>query len=105
MPTQAEQIARFKYLTEVELPAVAAQNRWPIRLDHCFKRVCLDHAFSDVWYNHLKRPAERNLTGEPLARALQCAEDLLAEPALLAERNQSSLRYRGKLRPVTNPAA
>ena len=59
------QIARFKHLTETVLPALAREHHWPIRLDHCFKRICLDHAFSDVWYHHLKKPAERHLTGEP----------------------------------------
>lgn len=92
-------IARFKQLTEAALPARAREARWPIRLDHCFKRICLDYAFGDVWYNHLPRPAERHLAGEPLQRAIQCAEDLLAgDRALLDQRNTESLRYRGKLR-------
>ncbi len=96
---QPAQIARFKHLTETVLPALAREHHWPIRLDHCFKRICLDHAFSDVWYHHLKKPAERHLTGEPLERALTCAEDLahLGLP-LLSTRNQASLAYRGKLR-------
>lgn len=94
-----ERIARFKHLTERLLPARARQDHWPIRLDHCFKRICLDHAFGDVWYHHLKKPAERHLNGPALGRALLCAEDLLAgDRALLEERNRVSLHYRGKLR-------
>ncbi len=94
----AEQIARFKHLTEHLLPTRAREHRWPIRLDHCFKRICLDYAFSDVWYNHLPRPAERHLSGDPLARALHCAEALATNDlALLRVRNEESLRYRGKL--------
>ncbi len=97
----SDRIARFKYLTEVALPSQARASRWPIRLDHCFKRICLDHAFADVWYNHLRRPAERHLTGEPLRRAVQCAEDLMAGGLpLLKTRNTASLRYRGKLQPA-----
>ena len=93
-------ILRFKQLTEQILPARARQQHWPIRLDHCFKRICLDHAFEDVWYNHLPRPAERHLHGEPLARALHCAESLASgDRALLDRLNQASLGYRGKLRP------
>ena len=93
-----DDIARFKQLTEGLLPARARQDHWPIRLDHCFKRICLDHAFNDVWYHHLKKPAERHISGEPLRRALTCAEDLLAGTrALLDERNCASLSYRGKL--------
>ena len=63
--TEADQanVQRFKYLTEVALPARAAAHRWSVRLDHCFKRICLDHAFADVWYTHLQRHAERQITG------------------------------------------
>ena len=97
--TEADRIARFKLLTEQLLPKRAKQQRWPLRLDHCFKRVCLDHAFQDVWYRHLEKPAERHISGEPLARALRCAEDLLADDGpLLRIRNEESLRWRGKLR-------
>ena len=93
------QLALFKHLTEVALPAKARAERWPIRFDHCFKRICLDHAFADVWYNHLPKPAERYIAGEPLNRAVQGANDLLTgDLLLLQERNQASLRYRGKLR-------
>ena len=98
MPTT---IAHFKQLTETILPALAREHRWPIRLDHCFKRICLDHAFNDVWYHHLPRPAERHLTGEPLARAIRCAEVIATEglPALTL-RNAESLHFRGKARPA-----
>lgn len=92
-------IADFKRLTETVLPALARDQHWPIRLDHCFKRICLDHAFGGAWYDFLPRPAERHLDGPALERALACAEGIVAEgrPAL-DERNKASLRYRGKLR-------
>ncbi len=97
LPSQYAEIARFKHLTEVALPTRAREQRWPIRLDHCFKRICLDAAFGDVWYNHLPRPAERHLSGEPLTRAIACAEALLAGGLpVLTLRNAESLRYRGK---------
>ena len=95
--TRMEQISRLKRLTEVELPALAVAGRWPIRFDHCFKRICFDFAFEDVWYKHLARPAERHLDGVPLLRALQCAEELTVQGlSLLKERNRASLGYRGK---------
>ena len=92
-------IAHFKHLTETALPALARELGWPIRLDHCFKRICLDAAFHDVWYHHLPRPAERHLDGEPLARAIACAEAIAAEGLpTLTVRNAESLRFRGKVR-------
>jgi hypothetical protein len=99
--TRFNQIARFKHLTEVALPALAREQHWPIRLDHCFKRICLDATFNDVWYNHLPRPAERHLSGESLSRAIACAEAILAEGRpTLDLRNADSLRFRGKSHPT-----
>ena len=101
----ADRIARFKLLTEELLPAHARQERWPIRLDHCFKRICLDYAFQDVWYKHLQRPAERHLGGEALRRAVNCAEELAAGGTeLLRTRDAASLVWRGK-RPKTGAGA
>ena len=97
--TRDEWIARFKRLTEQALPERARAERWPLRNDHCFKRVCLDHAVQDEWYRHIRKPAERHIAGEALERAVRCAEELLAgDEALLRERNRQSLHWRGKLR-------
>ena len=102
MATSPAHITRFKHLTETLLPAQAREHHWPIRLDHCFKRICLDHAFTDVWYNHCKRPAERNIAPEPLARAIACAELIAVEGLPTLNRlNHASLGYRGKLKPAT----
>ena len=97
--TRTQQVAEWKQLTERFLPAMARERRWPLRLDHCFKRVPLDHAFEDVWYRHLPKPAERHLEGEALERALACAREIAEEgEPLLRQRNEESLRYRGKLK-------
>ena len=86
------------------LPALAREHHWPIHLDHCFKRICLDHAFADVWYHHLPRPAERHLTGDPLARAVACAEAIATEGLpTLTLRNAESLHFRGKCPPAQSP--
>ncbi len=99
MTADSREIARFKHLTETVLPRLAHIERWPVRLDHCFKRICLDHAFRDVWHRHLPRPAERHLAGAMLGRAVGCAEEIVKGglPTLL-QRNRESLAYRGKLR-------
>ena len=90
-------VARFKELTEEVLPAMARESRWPIRFDHCFKRICLDWAFGDVWYHHLPRPAERHLQGDALGRALACADEIAeGGQSVLEERDAASLRWRGK---------
>ena len=97
---------RFKALTETELPALAKLRRWPLRLDHCFKRVCLDWACGDCWYAHIGRPAERHIERDTLERAVQCATDLMSGDAeLLRERNLASLRWRGKQIPASPRAS
>ena len=103
--TETAKLARWKHLTEDLLPARAGELRWPIRLDHCFKRITLDHAAGDVWYRHLRRPAERHLSGDLLDRALGAAECLLVgERVSLDAMNRASLQHRGKLRiPSTDP--
>ena len=94
-------MARFKELTERLLPERAHTERWPIRLDHCFKRICLDNAFEDVWYNHLKRPAEQNIIEPAISQAVAIAEQLYHEGLpLLSSLNRKSLTWR-RAQPVT----
>lgn len=100
--TETELRTRFVQLTEVDLPRHALQHRWPLRLDHCFKRVCLDWACGDCWYAHIERPAAQHLAGDRLRCAVRCAEELLTgDIHLLRARNQASLAWRGKAMPAT----
>ena len=90
-------IERFKDLTERVLPNMAREQHWQVRFDHCFKRICLDNAFEDVWYRHLRRPAERHLSEPELSRAVEIALRLTEEGRPLLELlNNRSLRWRGK---------
>ncbi|MEM1042804.1 MAG: hypothetical protein AAGI91_09255 [Bacteroidota bacterium] len=91
--------ARYLHLTREVLPAQAAEaGDWPVRYDHCFMRIVLDHVFGGRWYDHVEaRPACRHLTGEQLRRAVDLAEEIAAEGApLLRTMNQRSLAWRGK---------
>ena len=90
--------ARWFDLTHRVLPGMAPAEGWPIRLDHCFMRICLDAAIGRPWHEAVRRPAIRHLTEPQLAAAVAIAERIQAEPALLPGLNRQSLRYRGKLR-------
>ena len=92
---RAAKVAEWKRLTEQMLPALAKEHGWPLRLDHCFKRVCLDYAFGDVWYRHVQKPAERHIAADALERATRSANEIAeqGEP-LLRARNAESLRVR-----------
>src|SRR3712207_8896965 len=79
---------RWNHLTRRVLPGMAAAEGWPIRLDHCFMRVCLDAAFGRPWHEAVRRPAVRHMTEAELARAVSVAERIAANPALLSERSE-----------------
>ena len=88
-------LSRWLTLTRQTLPAMAGDERWPIRLDHCFMRVCLDTAMGRRWDELVRRPAIRHLTEAELARAVGVAEAAVRDPALLPKLNAQSLRMRG----------
>ena len=96
--------ARWLSVTKQDLPARARQERWPLRNDHCFQRVVLDAVCGGRWYDHVERPAYRNLDETRLTEAVALAERLAADPdaeALLRELNARSLAWRGKRGPRT----
>ena len=76
------------------LPGMAEAQRWPIRADHCFMRVCLDTAIGRRWDEAVRRPAVGNLTPDQLARAGAVAESIVADPGSLVRLNASSLALR-----------
>ncbi len=86
--------ARWLHLTRTVLPGMAAEHGWPIRLDHCFMRVCLDAAIGARWDATVRLPAIRHLTDPQLARAVAIAEAIQAAPDTLRGLNTASLRMR-----------
>ncbi|MEM8558284.1 MAG: hypothetical protein AAGG50_10725 [Bacteroidota bacterium] len=96
--SRADLEARYLHLMREVLPERARAEGWPIRYDHCFMRVALDHVFEDAWYDHVeRRPAYRHLSEEHLAAAVRHAEAMRdgGIPVVRAM-NRQSLRWRGK---------
>ena len=98
-------LARWLDLTRRVLPGMAAAEGWPIRLDHCFMRVCLDAAFGRPWHEAIRRPAVRHMSDAELARAVAVAERVAAVPGSLPALNAESLRMRGKGERARRPYA
>ena len=89
----------YLHLVKERLPARAREDRWTLRLDHCFGRVLLDHAVGCCWYDALdrRRVAYRQLSDVQLAEAVALGERLLEQgDPLLRELDAQSLRWRGK---------
>ena len=94
-PTSREaRVSRWNTLVRVTLPSMAKPNLWPISLDHCFMRVCLDTALGGPWHLSVKRPAIKYLTDDQLEAAIAVGEGLVARPQMLAALNSASIAWR-----------
>ena len=92
--------ARWLHLIRRELPEAAlSRPDWPIRLDHCFARVILDHLCGRPWREVLPAPAYKHLTAGQLRCAIATAEAVLSGHADLPALNRASLLARRKLSP------
>lgn len=90
--------ARWRALTNDMLPA-AARPDWPVRFNHCFQRILLDHATGGVWYDAIpRRPAYAHAPDDVLVRAIALGQAVLAGQADLHALNHQSLVWRGKRR-------
>ena len=96
-PARAALEADWLRLTREDLPALAATRDWPIRADHCFQRVLLDHAVGGRWYDWIeRRPAYRHLDDARLAKAVALGRCVATGEADLPSLNRQSLAWRGK---------
>jgi hypothetical protein len=91
---------RYLELTNRTLPELAKQRSFPVKYNHCFQRIILDHLFGGCWYEVLDRkqgPAYKQLTIEQLQQAIAIAEMMIEQPDdYIRQLNQNSLQWRGK---------
>ncbi len=102
----ADRRAVWRDLVERRLPEAARRRRdWPVRLDHCFARILLDHACGGPWRDSIEPPAHANMPADRLEAAIALGEAVLAGEADLHALNRRSLAWRGKLRIAPPPEA
>lgn len=94
---RAELEARWMELTRQVLPGLATERDWPVRHDHCFQRILLDHMAGGPWRETIAAPAYRNMAPSQLRAAIALAEAARDGALDLREANTRSLRWRGKL--------
>ena len=98
--SEPREAASYDDLVKRVLPALAKEENWPIRFDHCFARVVLDNTFGRCWYDALDRrrgSAISQIAVEDLRRAVELARRMEHEgrPAV-EDLDAKSLAYRGK---------
>ena len=88
----------YLHLTREILPSLARSSRqdWPVREYHCFQRIVLDTICDGVWYEHLDRPAYKNLTHDQAQRAANLCHEIAEGHVDLRQLNNQSLIWRGK---------
>ena len=95
--TRDERQRRWLALTRDTLPALARGRGWPVRADHCFQRILLDHACGGCWYDHIAgRPAYAHASDALLDGAIALGEAAVAGTVDMAILNRRSLAWRGK---------
>lgn len=82
-------------LAESVLPTRAADDdRYPVRFDHCFKRIAYDVAVEARWDTVVPRPFYAHASREQIARALDALQAMAETPAVAQALNRQSLHYR-----------
>ena len=90
-----EQVDEMNRLAEDVLPEIAGENdRYPVRFDHCFKRIAYDAAVGDRWDREVQRPFYRHATDQQIRRAIQTLKEMVDSPVRAADLNEQSLAYR-----------
>jgi hypothetical protein len=92
--SRPEDVRTMEALAEEVLPEKAASGDYPVRFDHCFKRIAYDAAVGTKWDTEVTPPFCEHATAEQIRRAVAVLREMAADPDQAAAYNQQSLRYR-----------
>ena len=97
-PRAADLASQYMILTKEIMPHLArtSHKHWPMCNDHCFQRIVLDTVCGGVWYDHVPRPAYKNLTCDLAKNAINLCNDIISGESDLVVLNRQSLKWRGK---------
>jgi len=87
-------VRTMERLAEDILPVKAASGAYPVRFDHCFKRIAYDVAVGARWDTEVPPPFCGNATPAQLRRAIDVLRAMAGNPGRAAEYNRYSLRCR-----------
>ncbi len=92
--TSSGLVRTMERLAEDTLPAKAASGDYPVRFDHCFKRIAYDVAVGTKWDTDVTPPFCANATPAQLRRAIDVLRAMARDPDRAHEYNRYSLRCR-----------
>lgn len=81
-------------LSEEVLPRAAKSGEYPVRHDHCFKRIAFDWACGAKWDTVVDQPFYKNATQRQKERALGALKQMVKFPGTAHAMNKQSLTYR-----------
>jgi hypothetical protein len=67
---------------------------YPVKEDHCFKRILLDHICGGVWYEKISKPAKAHMSLEQLEGGIEAGRQMLENPERSWKWNRESLEWR-----------
>lgn len=92
---RAQLVRKIRHLAEQTLPALAEHDdRYPVRLDHCFKRIAFDRAVGTRWDAAVEQPFYRHATIPQLRRAVRALYQMTEHSRRAVTLNRRSLRNR-----------
>ena len=89
-----ERVRTLEHLAEDILPAKAESGDYPVRFDHCFKRIAYDVAVGATWDTKVTPPFYANATPAQVRRAVDVLRAMARDPDRAHEYNRYSLRCR-----------
>jgi hypothetical protein len=92
--SRSEDVRTMEVLAEEVLPEKATSGDYPVRFDHCFKRIAYDVAVGAKWDTEVPRPFYEHASSEQLRRAVRVLREMAADPDQAAAYNRQSLRHR-----------
>jgi hypothetical protein len=92
-----KQIDEMNRLAEEVLPSNATRDdRYPVRFDHCFKRIAYDAAVGAQWDTEVQPPFYRHASDAQIHAAIETLNAMCEDPTRAAELNRQSLAYRNR---------
>lgn len=87
----------LNHYVEVIFPKLTGLFDWPVKFNHCFRRIIYDNVLQAKCSDARPYPIIENLSHSELLKCIKLCDDIIENPDLLVALNVTSLNFRGKL--------